>query len=43
MALDAGQGSAIKSNATTKYAALPMRNASQSAARYTQVNHRTRT
>jgi hypothetical protein len=30
MALDAGEGSAIKSNATTKNDALPMRNAFQS-------------
>lgn len=42
MALDAGQGSAIKSNATTKNGALPMRNAFQSTSAM-QVNLRTRT
>ena len=42
MALDAGQGSAIKSSATTKNGAWPMSNAFQSTARYTQMNHRTR-
>jgi lipoprotein-anchoring transpeptidase ErfK/SrfK len=43
MALDADQGSAIKSNTTIKNGAWRMRNAFQSANRFTQVNHRTRT